>query len=352
MNNNYLQLTDVGKTYTGGYRGLGYVNFAMKKGYMSVFVGGPISGKSTLLAVISGLENLSSGEIILDGLDISNSKIADRHIGLLTDKLPFFDNKSVLFNLTYPLRIRKVELGNINKRIDEIVNLSGIKCYLAKLGKDLSRFDKVMCSIARLAMVDRKLYLIDNVFAGLSDDECDDVINLIKKLFLNKTVVVTVTNITFAKKLKPNNIGFLCYNSLSDYAVLDDLFKMTNTVASIKYLHEDDVVEIPCDINNDGTVTIFDKVIPYNKELVSNVFQDGIFAIPLDDIAFCEDGLISGVVVKCDEKYVTVNIQDEEYILFNKNCTAYNDGDIISFNININAYCLYDFGSERKISAN
>ena len=350
MKNNYLKLIDVEKTYAGGYRGLGYVNFAMQKGEVSVFVGGPVCGKSTLLSVISGLEGLSSGSIILDDKDISHLKIVDREIGLITEDLQFFDNKDVLYNLTYPLKIRNVDIKEINAKVDLIVKLSSIKNYLAKIGKNLTRYEKVQCSLARLAMVERKLYLIDNVFEGLNNDEIDVVIKQMKKIFNGKTVVVAVSTVELAKKLNPDNVGFICYNSISDYKCISNLNDMRNTVASVKYLFDNEVVEIPCDINNDGTLTIFNNIIDFDKKIVSDVFLDGILVVPLSDVVFNDSSKFSGKIVKIDGEYLTLKVDEDEYKLVSNADESHNIGDVVRFEFDVNKYDLYDFGSERKIT--
>ena len=121
MNKNYLQLIDAGKTYSGGYRSLGYVSFALDEGDRCVFLGSAISGKTSLLAIISGLERVSSGTIMLNNENITNCLIKDRDIGLISCDLPFFDNKDVLYNLRLPQLIRKIDDDDINERLQVII---------------------------------------------------------------------------------------------------------------------------------------------------------------------------------------------------------------------------------------
>ena len=350
MDNKYLQLINVGKTYTGGYRSLAYVSFAMDRGEVTVIVGGHVSGKTTLLSLISGLENLSSGRIIMQGNDISSMAIADREVGLLLADLPYFNSRDVLYNLTYPLRIRKVSLPDINNKLDEIIAISKIKNYLTKLGKNLTRYEKTLCTLARLAMCDRKLYLIDDIFAELNSQESEVVINLIKKLFANKTVVIVTSSLDTAKAIKPDNIGILCYNTMSDYGKFDKLNSMINTAASAKFLLDNAAIEVPCDINNDGTITVFGQVLSYERKLTSHVFVDGIIIVPQDDILVAKNGRFSGEVVKFTDDNITIKVRKDEYILLCKDTGVMQVGDQVNFDFDVSRYAMYDFGSERKIS--
>ncbi len=350
MENNYVQVKNAGKTYSGGYRSLGYVSFAISKGDISVFLGSPIAGKTTLLAIIAGLEKLSSGSIILDGVDITDYPIKDRDIGLITSDLPFFNHKSVLYNIKYPLIVRNFDEIDINTRLEEIIKTTLLENHLQRLGKTLSRYEKVVCSLARLATISRKLYLIDDIFTGLTNAECNKIANIIASLFKGKTVIIAVSSLHFAKKLNANNIGFLCYNSVADFGRMSEISKLDSTLASFKYIHEDKVVAFPCDINNDGTVTIFDEVVNYNKILTSNVFLDGIIAVPQADISISQSGVFCGAFVSYIDGIITIKAEDELFKLVYKGKIEYVVGEDVFFDFTPSNYNMYDFSSERKIS--
>ena len=106
---NFLTIENLSKTYIGGYNAINDISFELSKGGKFAILGGYVSGKTTLLSIIAGLESATSGEIILNGKCINNFKIKDRNIGFLDKSLQLAKFKKVKDIIVYPLKLRKVD---------------------------------------------------------------------------------------------------------------------------------------------------------------------------------------------------------------------------------------------------
>lgn len=350
INNEFLQLNSIEKVYQGGYVGLLNVNFSMQSNERIVFVGEVQSGKTTLLSLIAGVEKPTNGDILLNGESLINCKIKQRDFGFLEAGLQLKKFKNVKANVCYPLKIRKLDKTLINEKFLLIAKQCGIEQFENKKIKHLSYFEKVKTALARLAIVDRKLYLIDDVFAKLTNNECEKVIQLINKLFLNKNIIICVSNFEIAKKLTPKKVGFLAYSTLCGFGEVYNEKNFDKTIAEIKIYNDNKIACVPCKILKTGKLLVGDNEIDFSKNITSKVFKNAVLCTKIENIKISKKGAYTG-------KIDFVNKNNIAYIDFYDSIMTmpvfdkfYKVGDSISFDFCPNLCELYDESSERKIS--
>lgn len=150
------------------------------------------SGKSSICKLLTKEFALTSGEIILDGSSISG--ITNQGLGILY--LPhnpaFFECRSVEYNVTYPLKVRKVARSDRLKRFDEVAKLVGIVSLDVKLRK-LTLPERKRIALARGLTVQRKITLLDD-FCDNSE-QVDEALTL----FDGTTVVILTSDIRLAR---------------------------------------------------------------------------------------------------------------------------------------------------------
>ena len=148
------------------------------------------SGKSSICKLLCKEEAATSGEIFVDGLPITS--ITNEHLGILY--LPsapaFFENRSVRFNVEYPLKVRKVAKPERRQRAEQIAAALGLDCLDVKV-KKLTAQQRKLVALARGLTVERKVGLFDDFFEIDGDLEqtlgsVDRVVNL----FGNATCVL------------------------------------------------------------------------------------------------------------------------------------------------------------------
>ncbi|MHC1597701.1 MAG: ABC transporter ATP-binding protein [Methermicoccaceae archaeon] len=166
-----LKLCNVSKRFDG-FVAVGDVSFTVSEGEFVCILGPSGCGKTTLLRMIGGLEQPTSGEILLDGKPFVHR---DTSVGFVFQEYGLFPWRSVLKNVEFGLEIRgvqKEERERIAKRYIELVGLSKFESYYPH---ELSGGMKQRVGIARALAIDPKLLLMDEPF-GATDAQTRNIL--------------------------------------------------------------------------------------------------------------------------------------------------------------------------------
>ncbi len=165
-----LQLDNVSKIYSSGALALYKVNLQLSDSEFVAVIGGEKSGKSTLLRVIAGLENVTEGQIIVGGTDVTEQSSKDRDIAMIFQGNTLYPSLNVFDNLAYGLRLRKVSQTVIDQRVRAVAELLGLTDLLFRKPKMLTTEQKQKVAFGRAMVREPKLYLLDDPIAGISSD--------------------------------------------------------------------------------------------------------------------------------------------------------------------------------------
>ena len=162
----YIEFINVSKSY-GNNRVLKNINLSVEKNEFATLLGSSGCGKTTLLRTLAGFESIDSGNIILDGEDITNRNPKDRNIGMIFQSYCLFPTMNVFNNVAYGLKIKKVDQKAIEKEVFsalESVNLQNkIKSYPCQL----SGGEQQRVALARSIVMKPKVLLLDEPFNAI-----------------------------------------------------------------------------------------------------------------------------------------------------------------------------------------
>ena len=147
-------------------------------------------GKTTLLEALCGLQPMVSGQISLDGRDLSQFAPGERSIGYVPQDMALFSTMSVAENLAYGLRLHRLEQGSIDDRVGEIANLLGISELLERFPAKLSGGEARRVALGRALCISPKLLLLDEPLTGLDDDTRLDVYDAIESIRRSSSAMV------------------------------------------------------------------------------------------------------------------------------------------------------------------
>lgn len=161
-----LTLRSVSKSY-GDMPVLFDIDLSIRDGEFLTVLGPSGSGKTTVLRLIGGLEPLSSGEIRLDGNDISRMPISRRPFNTVFQDYALFPHLTVSGNVGYGLSVRRVPRETITRRVAEALDLVHLGDFSDRLPAQLSGGQRQRVALARALICEPRLILLDEPLAAL-----------------------------------------------------------------------------------------------------------------------------------------------------------------------------------------
>ena len=178
------------------------INITLDKRETVVIIGSSGSGKSTLLRCINNLENLTSGNVSIDGKKLTRrnrGKLCFK-IGMVFQQFNLFPHMSVLENLIYgPLNVLHANKIDAEKKARILLERFGIIEKINSAPQDLSGGQKQRVAICRALMMDPETMLFDEPTSALDPEVVKDIIEIINDLKHQMTMVVITHHIKFAR---------------------------------------------------------------------------------------------------------------------------------------------------------
>jgi lactose/L-arabinose transport system ATP-binding protein len=143
------------------------VDLDIKHGEFVVFVGPSGCGKSTLLRMIAGLETISDGEVMIDGVAVNDVSPSDRGIAMVFQSYALYPHMTVKENMSFGLRLAKRPKEEIEQRVGEAARILKLEPLLDRLPKQLSGGQRQRVAIGRTIVRNPKVFLFDEPLSNL-----------------------------------------------------------------------------------------------------------------------------------------------------------------------------------------
>ena len=162
----YIEFKNIDKFY-GDNHVLKGINLEIEKGDFVTLLGPSGCGKSTLLRCLAGLEEISGGQILLDGEDITNRDPKDRNIGMVFQQYSLFPNMTVEQNLSFGLKLQKLPADEIHKRVADAIEMVDLKGKEKEYPGNLSGGQQQRVALARGIVMRPKVLLLDEPLSAI-----------------------------------------------------------------------------------------------------------------------------------------------------------------------------------------
>ena len=162
-----LTLRDIRKSYAGGMEAIKGVNLDIADRELTVFVGPSGCGKSTLLRMIAGLEEITSGDLLIDSHRVNDVGPADRGLAMVFQSYALYPHMTVRQNMAFALRLARVPKAERERKVMEAARVLQLEPYLDRKPGQMSGGQRQRVAIGRAIVRNPKAFLFDEPLSNL-----------------------------------------------------------------------------------------------------------------------------------------------------------------------------------------
>ncbi len=244
MSDNFLISTkDLCKYYNGGtIKALDGVTASIKKGEVVVIIGPSGSGKSTYLRSLNLLEVPTSGEIIFEGVEITDPKVNinlhRQKMGMVFQQFNLFPHMNVLKNLTIaPIKLLKMDKFEANEKAMALLERVGLADRSEAYPAQLSGGQKQRVAIVRALMMSPDVMLFDEPTSALDPEMVGEVLDVMKELAkMGMTMIVVTHEMGFAREVA-DRVIFMSDGKIVEEGSPDEIFTNPKDPRTKQFLH-------------------------------------------------------------------------------------------------------------------
>lgn len=162
-----LDLININKIYPNGVQAVFDFNLHIDDKEFIIFVGPSGCGKSTTLRMIAGLEDISSGDFLIDGVRMNDVSPKNRGIAMVFQSYALYPHMSVYENMAFGLKIRRVPREEIEERVAEAAKMLGLENFLKRFPRQLSGGQCQRVALGRAIVQHANVFLLDEPLSNL-----------------------------------------------------------------------------------------------------------------------------------------------------------------------------------------
>ncbi len=186
-----IKIHNLTKFY-GDHKAVNQISFEVREGEIVGFLGPNGAGKSTTMKIVTCFLSPSEGKVEVNGFDVVNDSAKVKKItGYLPEHNPLYQDLYIREYLQYVGKLYKLKGADLKRRVDEIINLTGLEKEQNKKIEELSKGYKQRVGLAQALIHDPDILVLDEPTTGLDPNQIVEVRNLIKSISKTKTVLLS-----------------------------------------------------------------------------------------------------------------------------------------------------------------
>ena len=346
----FLELQNITKVYPNGTKAVNETSLNIEKGEFVVFVGPSGCGKSTLLRMIAGLEDITAGEIALDGTIINKIDPSERDVAMVFQNYALYPHMTVYNNMAYGLKNRGISKQEIEDKVNEVAKLLEIDQYLSRKPSMLSGGQRQRVAMGRAIVRNPKIFLFDEPLSNLDAKLRNQMRLEIKKLQRQMGVTsIFVTHDQTEAMTLGDRIVVINNGIVEQVGTPKDIYSKPNTKFVAEFIGSPQMNIFNCKIDN-GIAKIENNSINLDKSI--NV-DDASIGIRPDDIQISDSGSISCkanlVEYLGSDMIIYSSIGDQEFSCKLSSKIDVKAGDEFKFDIQPSLVHVFDNSSGKRI---
>ncbi|MEE8365010.1 MAG: ABC transporter ATP-binding protein [Gammaproteobacteria bacterium] len=227
----------------------------LEKGKFNVLLGTTLSGKTTLMRLMAGLEQPSSGEIWFDGKNVTGVPVQKREVAMVYQAFINYPNFTVFDNIASPLRVAKIPARQIRQRVGVMAELLQLSGMLDRFPEELSGGQQQRTALARALVKNAPLVLLDEPLANLDYKLREELHDELPKLLQDTgTTVVYATSEPLEALMLGGHTATLHEGKVTQFGATMDIYRSPNTLQSAQIFSDPPINTAAIDKQGDNFV--------------------------------------------------------------------------------------------------
>lgn len=254
-----LELRNVTKV-TAGKTHIKSTNLLLEPGYFNVLLGETGSGKTSLIKLMAGLDRLASGEIFMDGEDITHLSTQKRNISLVHQFFVNYPNMTVYDNIASPLKVTGMAKMDIQNRVEEVADILQLRPMLKRKPHQLSGGQQQRTALARAIAKESKAVFLDEPLANLDYKLREELRDQLPDLFAGRgAVVVYATSEPEEALLLAGKTTLMSDGRVTQFGATAEIYRRPATLASMQVFSNPPVNTAQVEVK-EGRIHLSDSV--------------------------------------------------------------------------------------------
>ncbi len=240
-----LELHNISKKVGEEYH-ISDVSLSLAEGSLNILLGPTLSGKTTLMRLMAGLEKPTSGSVTIDGVDVTGVPVQKRNVAMVYQQFINYPNLSVFENIASPLRIAKVGNQEIKQRVDRLATLLKLENLLHRSPQELSGGQQQRTALARALVKGAELILLDEPLANLDYKLREELREELPKIFSETgSIIVYATTEPSEALLLGGKTGCLHEGRIVQFGPTLELFNKPQNLIAAKTISDPPLNVLP-----------------------------------------------------------------------------------------------------------
>ncbi len=254
------------------------VSLSFERGTMNVLLGPTLSGKTTLMRLMAGLDRPTHGRIMVQGADVARIAVRRRSVAMVYQQFVNYPSLSVYENIASPLRVAGTSRAEIESRVAEAARVLRLEPYLKRLPAELSGGQQQRTAIARALVKQADLVLLDEPLANLDYKLREELREELPRLFAaSGAILVYATTEPAEALLLGGRTATLWQGRLTQEGPTPSVYRQPETLDAARVFSDPPLNEL--DIEIGGGVAFGPGRRPLPRALLPSTLADGAYRI-------------------------------------------------------------------------
>lgn len=274
-----LELKNVSKR-VAGITHVKETSLTLLPGHFNVLLGETGSGKTSLIKLMAGLDSLASGQIILNGKDVSRLSAQKRNISLVHQFFVNYPHMSVFDNIASPLKVSGVAKSEIEGRVEEAAALLKLNPYLKRKPHELSGGQQQRTALARAIVKESDAVFLDEPLANLDYKLREELRDQLPELFAGRgAVVVYATSEPEEALLLGGNTALMSDGNVVQFGSTAEIYRKPKDLESAKVFSNPPINTAP--VTKQGDMIILNDDIRWTASGGAASLSDGPYTLAI-----------------------------------------------------------------------